>query len=129
MDITEVPSPCAETPVSQVHSIDHEIRCWSEAVAHNRNCLYTYSLYVSYRRKYTPHISPSILFDLYFILLYYGLRPLTRKFEEWGAEGVDWQPFASKDDIMMLEPYKERVAFYDHDVCVFRISLLAYCSI
>jgi len=109
--------PNNPNPGNYACSVDDAIRHWWKVVAENPNDMHaSYSLYINNRRKYSPDIHPSIIFDLYFVFLYYVLRPSTRKLMEWGSDKVDWSPFASEDDLMMLEPYMERTACNDHTV-------------
>jgi hypothetical protein len=64
--------------------------------------------YLSQRKYFDPTLLPSIRFNFYFFYVYI-LDQVTRKCREWELGDVDWEPFASKDELMMLVPHMKRV--------------------
>jgi hypothetical protein len=91
-------------------SINGELEAaWRQAERSPHDLAALFNMFSLSQRKYfNPNLRPSVHFNFYFFYIY-TLHQITRKCREWGLGDVDWEPFASKDELMMLVPHMKRV--------------------
>lgn len=91
--------------------LDEAITCWSELAEREPNSFTIMEeLYTTNQQNYSLRTQSSFVSHLRFIILC-AFSILSRRFVDWGVGQVDWWPFASEDDLMMLEPHMAKVKY------------------